>query len=113
MMARDRRGFSLLEVLLASSILLGCVIVLGHLAYLGRRNARAALDSSTAQILCESKMGELLAGIAPLEQGGGFSHAYVFVLAWPIRHAVLVSHSPGWLNPCLFPVSLNGHRQCR
>ncbi|OHB80964.1 MAG: hypothetical protein A2W31_04695, partial [Planctomycetes bacterium RBG_16_64_10] len=66
-MAGDRRGFSLLEVLLAGSILLGCVIVLGHLAYLGRRNARAALDHSTAQILCETKMAELLSGIAPLE----------------------------------------------
>ena len=34
-----RRGFSLMEVLLATSILLACLVVLGELAEVGRRHA--------------------------------------------------------------------------
>jgi Tfp pilus assembly protein PilV len=67
MNASHRGGFSLLEVLLATSILLGAIIVLGELASIGRRSARAALDLSQAQLLCQTKMEELLAGIVPLE----------------------------------------------
>jgi len=68
MTSTDRGGFSLIEVLLATSILMACVIVLGHLATIGRRSARAAQDISTAQVLCETKMNELLAGAVPLER---------------------------------------------
>jgi Tfp pilus assembly protein PilV len=67
MSATERRGFSLLEVLLATSILLGCVIVLGGLASIGSRRARVAEDLSRAELLCETKMAELLAGAAPVE----------------------------------------------
>ena len=67
MSGTDRNGFSLLEVLLATSILLGCAIVLGHLAHIGNRRARIAEDLSTAEVLCETKMAELLAGAVPME----------------------------------------------
>jgi Tfp pilus assembly protein PilV len=62
----NRNGFSLLEVLLATSVLLGCAIVLGHLAHIGRSRARVAEDLSTAEVLCETKMAELLAGAVPM-----------------------------------------------
>ncbi len=61
-----RRAFSLLEVLLATAILLGCVIVLGELAGIGRENADAAEEMATAQWLCQAKLNELRAGAAPL-----------------------------------------------
>ena len=63
----DRNGFSLLEVLLATSILLGCAIVLGQLAHIGSRRARIAEELSTAEVLCETKMAELLAGVVPID----------------------------------------------
>jgi prepilin-type N-terminal cleavage/methylation domain-containing protein len=78
---RPRRGFSLLEVLLASAILLGAVIVLGELAHLGIRNAAAARDLTTAELICRSTMNEIVAGISPAEE---------------IENAVVMS-TPGWV----------------
>ena len=57
-----RSGFSLLEVIMATAILLGCLIVLGDLAAVGRRHARDAEDLTTAQWLCQTKLNEILAG---------------------------------------------------
>jgi len=61
-----RRGFSLMEVLLATAILLGCVIVLAELANVGHKNAEAAEELATAQWLCQTKLNELRAGAVPL-----------------------------------------------
>jgi len=58
-----RRGFSLLEVLLASGILLGCLIVLSELASIGRRHVRDAEDLITAERICQTKINEFLAGL--------------------------------------------------
>jgi len=63
-----REGFSLMEVILAMSILLGGVIVLAQLARLGGQHARNAEDLATAQLLCEARLTEILAGISPLEE---------------------------------------------
>ncbi len=63
-----REGFSLMEVILAMSILLGGVIVLGRLAAIGIKHARDAEDLSTAQLLCETRMNEILSGIIPPEE---------------------------------------------
>ena len=61
---QDRRGgFSLLEVILALAILTGVIAVLGELARLGLENARIARDLTYAQLLSESKMAEITAGI--------------------------------------------------
>ncbi len=60
---RDRRGgFSLLEVLLATTILLGCSVALFELAAIGREHVRSAEELSLAQRLCESRINEILAG---------------------------------------------------
>jgi hypothetical protein len=61
-----RAGFSLMEVLVATTLLLGSMIVLSELAGLGRRHAESAQDYATAQLLCENKMSEILVGLAPL-----------------------------------------------
>ncbi len=59
------RGFSLLEVILALAILTGSIAVLGEAVRMGMRNARVARDSTKAQLLCESKMSELISGFTP------------------------------------------------
>ncbi len=65
--ARHRAAFSLLEVMLATGILLACLIVLGELASVGRRHARDAEQLTAAQLLARSRLNEILAGAAPLE----------------------------------------------
>ncbi|MGE3313607.1 MAG: hypothetical protein AB7O26_00740 [Planctomycetaceae bacterium] len=60
-----------MEVLLATSMLLASVIVLGELAGIGRRHASAARELATAQLLCENKLNEILAGAAPLAEVDG------------------------------------------
>jgi hypothetical protein len=52
-------------VLLATGILLGAAIVLSELAGIGARQASAARDLAQAQLLCQSKLNEIAAGIAP------------------------------------------------
>jgi type II secretory pathway pseudopilin PulG len=59
----NRRAFSLLEVLLATGILLGSLIVLSELASIGRRRVRDAEDLTVAQRICQTKIHEILAGI--------------------------------------------------
>jgi len=64
-MKRSRpAGFSLLEVLLATSILLGSAIVLGELASIGRQHVNSAEETANAQLICQTKLNEILAGIA-------------------------------------------------
>lgn len=58
-----RNAFSLMEVLLATSILLGSLVVLGQLATVGRMHANDAEYLTTAQLLCQSKLNEILAGV--------------------------------------------------
>lgn len=64
---RRRHGLSLLEVLLATAVLLGCVVVLGHLASIGRVDANSARDLADAQRICQNRMNELLTGLVPLQ----------------------------------------------
>lgn len=64
----QRAGFSLLEILMATSILLASVVVLNQLVGVGHQNAIAAQDQTTAQMLCESILNEVLAGVHPLGQ---------------------------------------------
>ncbi|MFH1921985.1 MAG: hypothetical protein ABIP48_19135 [Planctomycetota bacterium] len=63
-MKRARRsGFSLLEVIMAAAILLGSLVVLGQLATVGRMHAHDADELTTAQVLSQSKLNEILAGV--------------------------------------------------
>ncbi|MCH5374803.1 MAG: hypothetical protein JJ992_12580 [Planctomycetes bacterium] len=66
MNARRPSGFSLMEVLLASGILLSCLVVLGQMAVVGRQHAEDAESLTAAQIACQAKLNEILVGAAPL-----------------------------------------------
>src|SRR5687767_7391349 len=55
----SRAAFSLLEVILALTILVGAIVVLGELVRLGTMTAAGARDLTQAQLLCESKMSEI------------------------------------------------------
>jgi hypothetical protein len=55
-----------MEVLLATSILLACVVVLVELAEVGRRHMVSVDQLTTAQMICQSKLNEIVAGVAPL-----------------------------------------------
>jgi type II secretory pathway pseudopilin PulG len=63
----QRRGFSLIEVIIATAILMGSAIVLAKLAGMGREQSQKAAIHSTAQQLCEQTMNELLLGLRPTE----------------------------------------------
>jgi len=66
MSAHERReGLTLLEVILALAILAGSLAVLGELAGRSMRNAEVARATSEAQLLCETKLAEIAAGITP------------------------------------------------
>ena len=50
---------------MALAILGGSIVVIGELMRIGARNAEQARDLSTAQILCETKVNEIVAGLIP------------------------------------------------
>jgi general secretion pathway protein I len=80
------RGFSLLEVILALAILGGAIAVLGEAARLALRNAEITRDTARAQLLCEGKLSEIMAGVTSAE---------------PIQRAVIENAAspgePNWL----------------
>ena len=63
----SNRGFSLLEVILALAILGGAIAVLGEAARLALKNAELARDMARAQLLCESELSKIVAGLTPAE----------------------------------------------
>jgi len=67
----QRDGFTLLEVILALAIFAGSLAVIGELVRLGGRNARDARDLTQAQLLCESTMAEVAAGLIPAQAVAG------------------------------------------
>jgi len=60
---KHRPGLSLLEVMLALAILGSSLAILGMHVRTGARSAAIARDSTTAQLLAESKMAEIASGI--------------------------------------------------
>lgn len=63
----SRSGFSLIEVIIATAILMGSAIVLSRLAGMGREQSQKARLYSDAQQLCEQTMNEMLLGLRPME----------------------------------------------
>ena len=57
----------MIEVILATAILLGSVVVLAELAGIGRRQSEKGQKLAQAQQLCEQTLNEVLIGLRPLE----------------------------------------------
>jgi prepilin-type N-terminal cleavage/methylation domain-containing protein len=62
-----RRGLSLLEVVLALAILAVSAALLAQITRQATDNAMSAQKLAHAQMLCESKMAEVLVGAIPME----------------------------------------------
>ena len=63
-----RRGFTLLEVILALAILAGAVAVLGEIMAIAGRHARETQAETRAQLFAASVMDEMLAGVTEVAQ---------------------------------------------
>ena len=62
-----RKGLSLIEVILALAILGIALAIIGEILRQGFISASEARWRSEAQLLCDSKMAEVAAGVLPLE----------------------------------------------
>lgn len=65
---RRRSAFSLLEVMLATTVLLGSVIVLSHIAFVGTAHMDSAEQYAAAHLACQTRMNEMLSGALPIEE---------------------------------------------
>lgn len=63
----ERHGFSLIEVILSTALLLGSVVVLNELAGIGRRQAQRSASFAEAQSRCHQVVTELVTGTRPVE----------------------------------------------
>lgn len=91
----QRNGLSLLEVILSIAILGASMVVISQLFNLGLRNAHQARLRSESNILCDSKMAELAAGVLPLETTG--TQTITENSAWNYSIDVESSAHPGLL----------------
>ncbi len=66
----DRRGLSLLEVILSIAILGVSMVLIGNLYHLGYRSALKARTISEANLMAGATMAELTAGVLPIESSG-------------------------------------------
>ncbi len=61
-----RSGFSLIEVIMATAILLGSAVLLSRLAGLGKTHAQNTKKLAEVQRICENTLNEFVLGIRPL-----------------------------------------------
>lgn len=66
---RARTGITLLEIVLALAIAAIAMTLLSQLVGIGNRSAAVARDSARAQMIAESLMAEVMAGIAAPQSG--------------------------------------------
>ena len=64
---QNRCGLTLMEIILAIVIFGGVVAILGEVGRNALRSAAFARDMTQAELICESIMGMLLAGVIPLD----------------------------------------------
>ncbi len=67
MARKSGRGFSLLEVVLAAAILAATAILLSQIAGFARRSLEKLELQTQAQLLCQSKLAEIVAGVEPFQ----------------------------------------------
>ena len=98
-----RRGFSLLEILLALAILGGSLAVLSRIVDTGISASREARDLAVARLICQSKLSQLLldstAGISPLSVPMSPVESFDSQSSTPFYYAVDIQ--PGQLDGIL------------
>lgn len=93
-----RRGFSLLEILLALAILGGALAVLSQIVGTGADSASSARDLSLARLICQAKLAEtLLSGMTPVP-----------VPSTPVESPDSTSTTPFFYAVDVAPASLDG-----
>lgn len=65
-----RKGLSLLEVIVSIAILGAATTLIANVIFVGSRSAGRVRWSSEAQLLGDTKMAELSAGVLPLQSSG-------------------------------------------
>ncbi len=77
-----RAGMTLLEVMLATVLVLGSVMALSRLAFLARKHAQSAEDRSVAQRHAQNIAEELAAGLRPLQavSPGGLEGDWIYAV---------------------------------
>lgn len=66
----ERRGFTLLEMILALAIFVGSVAVLSKLVLIGIENAEYSRWQAQAALIAENRFQELEAGVLTIDQSG-------------------------------------------
>lgn len=66
-----RQGLTLFEVLISLVIFVGAMSAIGQLVSNGVRGALQSRYQTQAAMLCEAKLGEVVAGVVPLVAGQG------------------------------------------
>lgn len=100
----NRRGLSLLEVILAIAILGGALATIGELIRIGTQSATMARELSRAEIFCDGIMAEVAAGIMPPETATALpfeNQSAVemdWTLDWLFDVVVVPSNQDGLLN---------------
>ena len=94
-----RKGFSLLEILLALAILGGSLALLSRIAETGTSAAREARDLSVARILTQSKLSELLldsmsTGVSPQSVAPTLVESFDSQSTTPFYYGVDVQPAP-------------------
>lgn len=108
----DRRGLSLLEVIISVAIFLGAMTAIMEVLAVGQRSEIAARLRSEAVLRCESKMGEIVSGVIEVgsSQGNRFEDDDTGKWEWSAQVAdagppglleinVLVEHKPDGGEP--------------
>lgn len=111
--ATARRGLSLLEVMLALAILGVSLAAIGELMRIGARNAEMGRDLTTAQILCEDRMAQIVAGLlpstttpaSPIEEAGSGEDWLYEIQSQPVpgQEGLLSVQVTVQQNPDLYP----------
>ena len=99
---------------MAIVILGGALIMIGQLLRMGTRSAENAQLISQAQILCDTKLAELSAGVIPLESvsEAQFEEAPDWVYSIEVSNAAQVGLLNVTVNVYLLEGEING-RSCR
>lgn len=80
-----KRGFTLLEVILALAIFVGAIAVLSRLLVVGVENAETAQWQSQAWLIAESRWSELESGIRTLNDSGPYEVEEMPGWQWSIQ----------------------------